>query len=103
MALHLGVPEEIRKKVPTAGLWADQTDEDELGLSYELIDRILYRLVDKRKSPSYVIDSGFKKNNVERVIKLIKNSEFKRKLPPIPKISERTVGLDFLYPYDREK
>ncbi len=103
LAAHLGIPEKIQKKTPTAGLWTDQTDEDELGLSYEMMDKILYQLVDLRKSKKEVIGSGFKKSDVERLITLIKNSEFKRKLPPIPKISRRTVGHDFLFPYDWDK
>ncbi len=103
LAEYLGVPEQIRKKVPTAGLWAGQTDEDELGLTYEEIDQILFLLVDKRKSREDVVHSGFARANVDMIIRLIKGSEFKRKLPPIPKISERTVGHDFLFPYDWEK
>lgn len=103
LAKHLGVPEKIRKKLPTAGLWDGQTDAGEIGLSYDEIDKILFQLVDQRKSKEEIISQGFKKENVEKIIRLIKNSEFKRKLPPIPKISARTVGHDFLFPYDREK
>jgi NAD+ synthase len=100
---HLGVPARILKKIPTAGLWQGQTDEGEIGLTYEEIDKILYRLVDLRESKRKVIASGFEKEKVEKIISLIKNSEFKRKLPPIPKISTRTVGHDFLYPYDWDR
>jgi NAD+ synthase len=99
----MGVPEKILKKAPTAGLWEGQTDEGELGLTYENFDRLLYQMVDKRRTADEVIAEGFKKEMVERVIALVKNSEFKRKLPPIVKISDRTVGHDFLFPYDREK
>ena len=97
---HLGVPGRIVRKVPTAGLWPGQTDEGEIGLSYNELDAILYRLVDLRMSRRDVIASGFEKPKVERIISLIKASEFKRKLPPIAKLSTRTVGHDFLYPYD---
>ena len=103
MAEHLGVPEPIREKIPSAGLWSGQTDEGELGLTYETMDNILYQLVDLRKSRKDVIAMGFKKADVDRIIRLIKKSEFKRKLPPIAKISPRTVGHDFLYPYDWDK
>lgn len=103
LAEHLGVPETIRKKVPSAGLWSGQTDEGELGLTYETIDNILYQLVDLRKTRKDVTAMGFKKADVARIISLIKKSEFKRKLPPIAKISPRTVGHDFLYPYDWDK
>jgi NAD+ synthase len=103
LALHLGVPEKIRKKKATAGLWAGQTDEGELGITYDEIDKILFQLVDRRMSADDVISAGSKKTHVEKIIRLIKDSEFKRKLPPIPKISERTVGHDFLFPYDWDK
>jgi len=100
LAIHLGVPERIVKKTPSAGLWPGQTDEKELGLTYEEIDKILFQWVDKRKSIKEINDSGFPKEDVEKIINLVKNSEFKRKLPQIPKISERTVGHDFLFPHD---
>ncbi len=103
LAKHLGVPEKIRKKTPSAGLWVGQTDEKEIGLSYDEIDKILFQLVDRRMPKKEIIASGFKKEALEKIISLIKNSEFKRKLPPIPKISARTVGHDFLFPYDWDK
>ncbi len=99
----LKVPGKILKKKPTAGLWAGQTDEGELGLSYDKIDQILYQLVDLRKTKKELISEGFQKKDVEKIIELIKKAEFKRHLPPIPKISVRTIGHDFLYPYDWEK
>jgi NAD+ synthase len=103
LAQYLRVPEKIQKKAPTAGLWKGQTDEEELGLTYENVDKLLYELVDKRQTAEEVIASGFDKKMVEHVISLVKNSEFKRKLPPIAKLSDRTVGHDFLFPYDRER
>ena len=103
LASFLGVPERIINKAPSAGLWPGQTDEGEIGLSYDLIDSILHLLIDLRKSQSQIIKEGFEVDAVERIIHLIKSSEFKRKLPPIAKVSERTIGLDFLYPYDWDK
>ena len=103
LAQYLGMSKEILKKQPSAGLWAGQTDEGELGLTYAEIDKILFMLVDQRMLKNDIIKSGLKKENVEKIISLIKNSEFKRKMPPIPKISARTVGHDFLYPYDWDK
>jgi len=103
LAKHLGVPGRILKKKPTAGLWTGQTDEEELGLTYDRMDKILYQLVDLRKSKKEIIEEGFEKDEVERISKMIIDSEFKRKLPPIPKLSDRTVGHDFLYPYDWNK
>lgn len=103
LASHLGIPEKIQKKEPSAGLWLGQTDEQELGFAYERIDQILFQLIDKRKSKKELIKSGFKKEEVEKIIGLITKSEFKRKIPPIPKLSERSVGHDFLFPFDWNK
>jgi NAD+ synthase len=103
LAKYLKVPEKIRKKAPTAGLWEGQTDEEELGLTYEDVDRLLFQMVDKRQTEDEVVAKGFNGEIVRRVISLVKNSEFKRKLPPIAKLSNRSVGHDFLFPYDRER
>ncbi|MFP4082565.1 MAG: NAD+ synthase [Candidatus Aminicenantes bacterium] len=103
LAVHLGIPDKILKKTPSAGLWAGQTDEEELGLNYEKMDKILFLLVDQRHSKKEVMASGFKKEEVGKIIDLIKSSEFKRKLPPVAKLSQRTVGHDFLFPYDWDK
>ncbi|HHF52623.1 MAG TPA: NAD+ synthase [Candidatus Aminicenantes bacterium] len=97
---HLGIPEEILKKSPSAGFWPGQTDEKEIGIDYENIDNILYQIVDLRKQKKEVAAMGFSQKTIDRLVEMIKNSEFKRKLPLIPKISERTVGHDFLLPYD---
>jgi NAD+ synthase len=103
LAHYLKVPEKILKKKPTAGLWAGQTDEGELGLRYAKIDRILYQLIDLKKTKKEVIAEGFRKHDVDNIIRLIKSSEFKRRMPPLPKISDRTVGHDFLFPYDWDR
>lgn len=100
---HLKIPDEILTKKPTAGLWPGQTDEGEIGLSYEELDRILYLLVDRRQKPEEVVKAGFERKKVRRIMEMIKRSEFKRKMPPVAKISGRTVGHDFLYPYDWDK
>lgn len=103
LGAYLGVPGKILKKTPTAGLWPGQTDEGEIGVAYAEIDAILFDLADQRKSRNEIIADGFKEEVVDKVISLIKGSEFKRKLPPIAKISFRTVGHDFLYPYDWDR
>jgi len=103
LAAELGVPAAIRRKQPTAGLWAGQTDEGELGLTYDEIDKILYALVDERESRADVVARGFAREHVDAIIARMKASEFKRQMPPVAKISSRTVGHDFLYPYDWDK
>jgi NAD+ synthase len=101
LAAHLGVSRSIRDKTPTAGLWAGQTDEAEIGLSYAEIDEILYGLVERKKSEKELIAEGFKPRSVHKIAGMVRKSEFKRKLPPIAKLSSRSVGHDFLYPFDR--
>jgi NAD+ synthase len=103
LAVHLGVPERVLTKASTAGFWSGQTDEGELGLPYAEIDRILFRLVDERETEAEVAARGPAKARVAKLAAMIRAAEFKRQMPPIAKISSRTVGLDFLYPYDRDR
>ncbi|ASJ11518.1 NAD+ synthase [Thermococcus thioreducens] len=85
IAKLLGVPERIIKKKPTAGLWEGQTDEDELGISYRLLDEILWRMVDLGKEKSEIAEElGIPLERVEYVEKLIRGSEHKRRLPVGP-------------------
>lgn len=93
----IGVPTEIVDKAPSADLWAGQTDEDELGFTYEEVDKLLYLLVDQRYRPQECIEAGFSESFVNRVIELVRKNHFKRILPPIAKLTNRTVGYDFLY------
>lgn len=100
LAEHLKVPSEILKKKPSADLWKGQTDEDELGFTYEQVDQYLYQKVDKRKSREALMKMGFKENFMDRVDKLIERSQFKRLPPVIAKVSKRTVNVDFRYNRD---
>ena len=92
----VGVPEEIIQKPPSADLWVGQTDEGELGFTYEQVDRLLYLLVDERYSPAECVEAGFAENFVNEVIERVRRNRFKRVLPPIAKLSNRTVGYDSL-------
>jgi NAD+ synthase len=93
----LGVPAAIIDKAPSADLWAGQTDEQELGFTYEQADRLLYLLVDQRYSPDECVQAGFSAEFVETVLKRIRRNHFKRVMPIIAKIGSRTAGYDFLY------
>ncbi len=97
LARAIGVPEVILKKAPTADLWVGQTDEGELGFTYEEVDKLLYLLVDQRYSPMDCVEAGFAEDFVRRVVERVRRNHFKRVLPPIAKLSNRTVGYDFLY------
>ena len=93
----MNIPSPIVDKPPSADLWEDQTDEGELGFTYAEADRLLYLLVDQRYSPQEAIEAGFDEKFVHAVTNRIRRNQFKRMLPPIAKISNRTIGYDFLY------
>jgi NAD+ synthase len=97
LARAMGVPEVIVAKPPTADLWQGQTDEGELGFTYEEVDQLLYLLVDQRYSPQDCIEAGFSAEFVQKVVERMRRNHFKRVLPPIAKLTNRTVGYDFLY------
>ncbi|WP_456435030.1 NAD+ synthase [Thermovibrio ammonificans] len=96
LAEFTGVPERIVKKKPSADLWPGQTDEGEIGLTYRELDQILIGYVDLRLS-SAELKKLFEPKKVERVLSMVKRSQYKRKLPIICKIAQRTVDKDFLY------
>jgi NAD+ synthase len=97
LARAMGVPEVIIQKPPTADLWKGQTDEGELGFTYAEVDKLLYLLVDQRYSPQDCVEAGFAEEFVRKVVEKIRRNHFKRVLPPIAKLTNRTVGYDFLY------
>ncbi|MFQ5959834.1 MAG: NAD+ synthase [Candidatus Methylomirabilales bacterium] len=100
LAAHLAVPAEIIGKKPSADLWVGQTDEEELGFSYEEVDRLLYYLVDRRYERPALIELGFEADFVQAVSRRIQASQFKRRPPVIAKVSGRTIDRDFRYPRD---
>lgn len=93
----MNIPAPIIDKAPSADLWEDQTDEKELGFTYEDVDRLLYLLIDQRYSPLEAVDAGFEEKFVRAVTTRIQRNQFKRMQPPVAKISNRTIGYDFLY------
>lgn len=97
LARALDLPTSVLNKPPSADLWAGQTDEGEMGLRYEEVDRLLYLLVDLRCAPDECVEAGFERAYVENVLQRIRRNQFKRLMPPIAKLSNRTVGYDFLY------
>jgi NAD+ synthase len=97
----LGVPPEILAKPPSADLWPGQTDEDELGASYDDLDRILFALVDRRWSVERCVAAGLDARLVAWVHQRVARNEFKRQTPPVAKVSLRTPGVDHLYPRRR--
>jgi NAD+ synthase len=96
----MGVPREVIEKKPSADLWAGQTDEEELGFSYRHVDELLYRMVDLRLTRDELITAGFDVAFIDTIYNKVQNSHFKRRLPLIAKVSNRTIDRDFRYSRD---
>ncbi len=97
---YMGVPKEIIDKKPSADLWEGQTDEQELGFSYQTADEVLYYLVDEKMNIDEISNLGYDRKVIETIIKKIKMSQYKRKLPVIAGISSRSMSNSFKYPRD---
>lgn len=97
LARYLGVPRTIIDKPPSADLWVGQTDEDELGFTYDEADQVLMLLVDERFTVEEVAAEGFDSEFVERIWERVKANHYKRTMPNIAKLSKRSIGHDFLY------
>lgn len=86
------IPNHILIKPPSAELRPDQKDSDSLP-DYDILDDILYQYVDLRKGVQQIIDAGFEKSLVERIIRLVNMNEYKRyQSPPIIKVSTKAFG-----------
>jgi len=96
----MGVPRAVIEKQPSADLWAGQTDEEELGFSYLRVDELLYRMVDLRMNREELVVAGFETEFIDTIYRKIQNSHFKRRLPVIAKVSNRTIDRDFRYSRD---
>jgi NAD+ synthase len=101
LAADMGVPAAILEKPPTADLWPGQTDEGELGMTYAQMDRLLYWMVDRRRTPDQLEAMGFGAPAIARISKLIAQNEYKRQTPVVAKLTSRTPGVDYLYPRRR--
>jgi NAD+ synthase len=101
LSIAVGVPDAIVRKAPSADLWPGQTDETEAGFTYHELDRLLFWMIDRRRSDAELAALGFDPATVSRVDRLVAASEFKRQVPPIAKLGPRTAGVDYLYPRRR--
>ena len=97
LAEYLNVPREIREKKPSADLWIGQTDEDELGYTYEEIDKLLFYLIDLRYPDEILLDMGYTSQTLKDIKNRIQKNQFKRRPPVIAKLSNRTINQDFRY------
>jgi len=96
----MGIPGVVIEKQPSADLWAGQTDEEELGFTYRQVDELLVSMVDQRLNRRELIAKGFDAPFIDSIYSKIQNSHFKRRLPVIAKVSNRTIDRDFRYARD---
>lgn len=94
---YLEIPEKVIKKQPTADLWEDQTDEKELGFTYDEVDKLLFAMIDERRSGNELVSMGFSEDFIEKISERVRRNQFKRQLPVIAKLSLRTIERDFRY------
>jgi NAD+ synthase (glutamine-hydrolysing) len=92
------IPERILTRAPSAELRPDQKDQDSLP-AYEILDAILVKYMEQDQSIESIIAEGFKSEDVEKVTRLIKINEYKRRQSPIGvRITQRAFGRDWRYP-----
>ena len=97
LARHLCLPGSIIDKPPSADLWVGQTDEAELGFTYDQADAALFLLVDERYRVDEVVAEGFPRDFVVKIWERVKANHYKRTMPNVAKLSKRSIGHDFLY------
>lgn len=95
MARFLNLPDRIVSKPPSAGLWEGQSDEEELGIGYDELDSILLGIELGMTNEVISERTGSTPSEVERIRSMVKSSVHKRKMPLIPKIGIKTIGLDW--------
>ena len=86
LSRRMGVPNEIIDKKPSADLWEGQTDEADLGFSYEMADEILYQIVVENKNREELINLGYAEKIIDKIFGRISRNEYKRRMPEIVKI-----------------
>ena len=92
LSRYLEIPEQIITKAPSADLWAGQTDEGEIGVTYAQIDQLLELLLDKEvRNKTELLQDGLTEADLTRVLSLINQNAFKRNLPPIGMLGRTEV------------
>ena len=86
LSKHIDVPQKIIDKVPTAGLFQGQTDEGEMGVTYEELDTVLFLKYEKGLPDSEIERFGVAQDKIDRVIGLHNQSQHKREPVPFPKL-----------------
>ncbi len=99
LAKHLGVPDEVVGKPPTADLVVGQTDEEDLGISYQKADELLNWMLNGYGEADLVA-RGFDEKDVALVMKRLASTHWKRRLPTVAMLSSSTIGESYLRPVD---
>ena len=99
LARHLGVPEVIVSKAPTADLVVGQTDEGDFGISYPKADEILNWMLSGYK-PEEIVARGLAEADVRLVAKRLASTHWKRRLPTVAMLSPTAIGESYLRPVD---
>ncbi len=81
VASFLGLPEQLISKPPSAGLWAGQTDEQEMGFTYEQADQVLHHLIDLGEQPDTIQIEGIDPTTVAKITAQVQRMEFKLQVP----------------------
>lgn len=91
VARYLGIPAPIIEKAPSADLWSGQTDEGDIGVTYELIDQILFALLDDNIRLKKALEQHFPASAVARVVELVNRHYFKRQSVPVASMGKSTI------------
>ncbi len=92
MAAYYELPDKIVNKVPTADLWPGQTDEEELGLEYAEVDKLLYMMIEEAITDRMKLNnSGFDNALIDRAVYLLNRFYFKRHLPEIAELGLKPI------------
>ena len=95
LGAKIGIPEKVLARVPSGDLWKGQTDEDELGIDYATLDRILLGIDLCMKDADIIKNAKVEKGQVKHVRALVSKSVHKRRMGLIPKMGARTIGQDW--------
>jgi NAD+ synthase len=92
LARELDVPEVIITKAPSADLWAGQTDEGELGYSYNDMDQLLYLLIEEKLTAADCVESGIDGDFVAEIISRVKRYRYKSTLPLVGSVGQYSLS-----------
>lgn len=100
LSRHLGLPNEVIDKAPSADLWPGQTDEGDFGFDYATADEVLYLMFDQGLTGDEIIGHGYPATVVHRIERLERANRFKRRLMLIARLSGSAINLDREIPRD---